>query len=124
MPLSRRSIQLIKDNENLSTIVIARFLKVKPKSVSYFRNAYGYKGKWFHKGCGFPFVMEYIASGSTKSFRVEFSNRVIYSGNIQGALTNLDRLIYCLENNNGKPPRTLNEVVFGDLEFINRREQQ
>ena len=114
MALSRQKLQCIQDNPNLSSAALGRLLGINKSTVERNRE----KPLWRHSGVGIPYVYDSVnPDGVYKA--VVFGKRTIAKGTLIHAIENVDRLIYCLENNNGKLPRTLNEVVFGDLEFIN-----
>lgn len=117
MPLSSQQLQLIHDNPNLSGAALSRLIGVSRWVINEIRD----KPKWTHNGKGIPFVGFSKSSGQ---YKVRCKRRDIYKGGFNDCIENLDRLIFCLENNNGKLPRTLNDVVFGDLEFINSKEKQ
>lgn len=106
--------RLIADNPNLSGAAIARLIGVNKSTVNKSRE----KPLWRHSGIGIPFVYDSINQDGVYKALI-FNGRTLAKGRVQSVMENLDRLIYCLENNNGKLPRTLNEVVLGDLEFIN-----
>lgn len=112
MALSKRQLQLIHDNPKLSSSSLAKFLGVNIKTVSANRD----KPTWKHDGRTIPFLSTVNHDGLR--WYVQYGKRKIHRGSFNSAMDNVDRLIYCLENNNGKLPRTLNDVVLGDLEFI------
>lgn len=112
MPLSSRQLQLIHDNPNLSGASLSRFLGVDRKTVERNRE----QPKWKHNGKSIPFLS--FVCADSPHWQVQFKGRLMHRGPYKAAMENLERLIYCLEHNNGNLPRTLNEVVFGDLEFI------
>lgn len=112
MALSRQQLQLIHDNPNLSSAALARLIGVDKSTVSRNRTA----PLWKHSGVGIPFVYDSMNPDGVYKALI-FDGRTLARGKLDAVMINLDRLIYCLENNNGKLPRTLHEVVFGDLEF-------
>ena len=109
--MNNQQLQLIKDNPNLSSAAIARLIGVSRWTVSKHRE----KPNWTHKGSGIPFVSFSPSSGQ---YKVRCKRRDIYKGKFNSCMENLDRLIYCLENNNGKLPMTTEESIFSDLNFI------
>lgn len=111
MKIDNQQLQLIKDNPNLSSAAIARLIGVSRWTVSEHRE----NPKWTHKGKGIPFVSFSPSSGQ---YKVRCKRRDIYKGKFNNCMENLDRLIYCLENNNGKLPMTTEESIFSNLNFI------
>ena len=105
--------RLINDNPNLSGGAIERLVGVSRMTVSRYRP----RPIWSHSGCGVPYLSRTVTKDGLY-FRVQFKGRNLFNGTFDNAIENVNRLIYCLENNNGKLPRTLNQVVFDDLEFI------
>lgn len=114
MPLSKQQIQLINDNPNLSGAAIGRLVGVSRWTV----NEHKESPAWTHKGVGIPFVSFNKANGQHV---VRCKRREIFKGKFTKCMENLDRLIYCLENNNGKLPRTMSDAVFGGLGFIKKQ---
>lgn len=111
--MNSQQLQLIKDNPNLSSTAIARLIGVHKSTVD--RNRI--KPLWKHSGTGIPYVYESVnKDGVYKTLR--FGVRVLAKGKIDSVMENLDRLIYCLENNNGKLPMTTEESIFSNLNFI------
>jgi hypothetical protein len=113
MPISGQKLQCIKDNPNLSASALSSFLGIDRKTVERNRES----PEWKHNGKSIPFMCFVIAESA--HWQVQFGSRMIHRGSFVEAINNVDRLIYCLENNSGKLPRTLSDVVLGDLEFIN-----
>lgn len=104
--------QLIKDNPNLSSSALARFLCFTHAKVSRNRET----PLWAHRGHGIPFTFEQVMSDGVYLI-LKFRGRVIANGKLPYILENLDRLIYCLENNNGNLPPTLEDWSLKNLEF-------
>lgn len=116
--MNKQQLQLIKDNPNLSGAAIANLLGVHKSTVERNRE----KPLWKHSGVGIPYVYESVNSdGVYKSLK--FAGRTLAKGKIESVLVNLDRLIYCLENNNGKLPMTTEESIFSNLDFITESEK-
>lgn len=115
--ISERDKKLITDNPNLSNASLARFLGVSKDAVRRLRIELDVIPKWTHRGHGVPFSCDVITEDGWWR-EVKFKGRIIHRGN--SAMENLDRLIYCLENNNGKLPKSTSDFVFGELEFIGR----
>ncbi|CAL9960924.1 hypothetical protein VPHK24_0064 [Vibrio phage K24] len=109
--------RLINDNPNLSNAVLGRFTGLTRKQVFTHRNATGTRPNWLHKGKGIPFVSRFIVDLSTIAWRVECKGRAITSSsNLRNVVDNVDRVIYCLENNDGKLP----SKVLDNMKFIGR----
>ena len=114
--MTPQELGLIKDNPNLSTASIARFTGLSWYAVDKVRN----KPKWTHSGLGIPFISHSIGNRGL-GYKVRFKNKTMAScSSFSSAMENLDRLIYCLENNDGKLPMTSKESIYRDLEFIKR----
>lgn len=113
MTMNRHQIQLINDNPNLSGAAIARLIGVDRRSVNRYRE----RPNWTHNGKGIPYVYDCITKDGVYK-KVVYRGRTLAKGKLETVITNVDRLIYCLENNNGKLPRTLKQVVFEKLEFL------
>lgn len=106
--------RLVRDNPNLSANKIARLSGVNKMTVIRMRKRLGVKTRWAHKGCGIPFL--YFSKVNIYHL-VKYGKTVIHQGSFSGAMDNIDRLIFCLDNNNGKLPLTRREFYFKDLEF-------
>lgn len=115
--MNRHQRQLIIDNPNLSHRELARFLGVSRHVVQRYRKTNAITPPWKRSGCGIPFTHEVINhSGVYKVLK--FGNRQVVKGTLDNVLVNLDRLIFCLENNNGKLPPTRLEGLHDDLGFV------
>ncbi len=111
--MNSQQLQLIKDNPNLSSAAIARLIGVHKSTVDRNRT----KPLWKHSGASIPYVYESVnKDGVYKALR--FGARVLAKGKIDSVMGNLDRLIYCLENNNGKLPMKTEESILNNLNFI------
>ena len=118
MKLSKQQIErLVRDNPNLSASKIASLAKVHKNTIINTRRKLGVNHQWFHFGVGIPFV-DY--DPITTSYRVRKDGRKIYNGSFFGAMESLDRLIFCLDNNQGKLPKTMEESILSDLEFLKK----
>lgn len=105
--------QLIADNQNLSSTALARLIGVDRRTVARNRAS----PLWKHSGVGIPYITT-VNTVDGLYYQVEFNKRVICRGSFPLAMENLDRLIYCLEHNNGKLPPTFEQSIFSDLEFL------
>lgn len=109
--------RLIDDNPNLSNAVLGRLAGLTRKQVFTYRKVTETRPKWLHKGRGIPFVSRFVVDSSTIAWRVECKGRAITSSsNLRNVVDNVDRVIYCLENNNGKLP----SKVLDNMKFIGR----
>lgn len=96
--------QLIRDNPNLHNNKLAGLIGVSRSAVQEHKKKHGMTPHWYHSGCGAPFVYFDKHAGA---FRVSFRGVVVFSGVFHKAHENIDRLIYCIENNDGKlPPKS------------------
>ena len=109
--------RLIMDNQNLSSSIIASLIGLHKNTVINAKKRLGINPKWFHFGRGIPFV-DY--DRVLTAYRIRKDGRKIYNGSFSSVMENLDRLIYCLDNNNGKLPPTMKEYVFDNLKFGER----
>jgi hypothetical protein len=107
--------RLIEDNPNLSSSMIANLVGLHKNTVINAKKRLGIKYNWFHFGVGIPFV-DYDASST--SYRIRKDGRKIYDGSFNGAMENVDRLIYALDNGGLPPARK--ESYFIGLDFIKR----
>jgi hypothetical protein len=111
--MNKQQLQLIADNPNLSSAAIARLIGVHKSTVDRSRS----KPLWKHSGVGIPYMYESVnEDGVYKSIR--FGGRVLSKGKLDSAMENLGRLIYCLENNDGKLPMTTEQSILSNLNFI------
>lgn len=108
--------RLIKDNPNLNCPALSRLTGLNSKTIYSAKTRLNAHGHYQHKGYGIPLVTLDISSGI--NYKVRFNSKSIFNGRFDGAIENLDRLIYCLESNNGKLPPALEESVFNGLGFI------
>lgn len=106
-------VRLISDNPNINNDALARIAGVSRQSIGRLKRKLCIEPKWIHCGIGLPFVNY---DKSVTAYQVRKSGRRIHFGSFELAMVNLDRLIYCLENNNGKLP----SKVFDNMEFIGR----
>lgn len=106
-------IRLIDDNPNLSNRSLARFLGISRHAIEKHRE----KPLWKHSGIGIPFTYDKKTRDGVYKF-VLFNGVSIAKGTLVYCMENLDRLIYCLENNNGKLPPNFEAWVMKDLGFI------
>ena len=54
--MNKQQKQLISDNPNLSSSVLAELAGIKPDRVCEYRRYHGIKPKWHHKGVGAPYL--------------------------------------------------------------------
>ncbi|CAH9015776.1 putative winged helix-turn-helix DNA-binding domainprotein [Vibrio phage 120E34-1] len=115
--MDNRIERLIRDNPTLSSARIAKLVGLHRNTVINAKKRLEVDSEWFHFGVGIPFV-DYDSSST--SYRVRKDGQKVYDGSFNGAMDNLDRLIYCLENNNGQLPPTRKESYFLGLGFGER----
>ena len=107
--------RLIIDNPNLSTNVIARFLGVDKSTVRKVKQRMtGHRHSF--KGNSIPHLTSEIYNGGFRYVAI-YRGRKLGVGSFSYCIEQVDRLLFCLENNNGKLPPTFNDVVFGNLKF-------
>ena len=113
--LQPNKYQLIVDNPNLSTNVLARFLGVDKSTVRRVKDKLeGYRHSF--KGNNIPHLTSEIYNGGFRYVAI-YRGRKLGVGSFDYCIEQIDRLIYCLENNNGKLPPRMNEYVFDNLKF-------
>lgn len=105
--------RLIQDNPNLSTVALCRLTGLTVWAIDKIRD----KPTWRHKGVGVPFMC-FVNRKEQACHQVSVKGRLVFNGLLSEAFEYVDRVIYCLENNNGKLPPTLSEWSLSDLEFI------
>lgn len=106
---------LILDNPNLTAATLSRFTGLSRNRVERFRTKRQAKANWVYRGYGIPF-MAVVDTTDCLCFRV-YKGRKLFVGRFHKAIEMVDRLIFCLENNHGKLPPTMNEYVFDNLKF-------
>lgn len=116
--MDSRQERLIIDNPNLQTNVLARLLGVDKATIRKFR---GNRGVHIFKGHGIPYMTSEIYNGGFRYVTV-YQGRKLGVGSFRYCIEQLDRLLFCLDSNNGKLPRTLNQCTFDDLRFIKELE--
>lgn len=114
MAISDTEIKVIMDNPNLQTNVLARFLGIDKATV---RKVRGHRGVHAFRGFGIPYMTSELYNNGFRHVTV-YRGRKLGVGSFKYCIEQLDRLLFCLEHNDGQLPRTLNQVVFDDLEFI------
>lgn len=117
--LTDQQKRLIDDNPNLSNTVLSRFLNVARGKILRYKSSIGLDSQWKHKGVGVPFTRRFNTKDGEFTI-VSHKRNTIFTGTTRNATINADRLIYCLENNNGKLPPTFDGWVMKNLEFIKR----
>lgn len=102
--MNSQAEQLILDNPNVYNNKLAELIGVSRSAVCEHKKKHGITPRWYHSGCGAPFLCFDKHAGA---FRVRFRRCVVFSGMFHKAHENIDRLIYCIENNDGKlPPKS------------------
>lgn len=112
--------RLIRDNPNLSNEVLAKLIGVTRKPVRLLKKKIGIKQKWSHRGNKIPFFHQSINENFVIENKVIFGKRKVHGGSFSEAMINVDRLIYCLDNDGKHLLKTLEQKVFDDLEFIKK----
>lgn len=115
--MNKHQHQLIIDNPNLSHRELARFLCVSRHAVQYYRKANSITPLWKHSGCGIPFVHDTMNPDGVYKV-LKFGSRQLARGKLETVMIELERLIFCLENNNGKLPPTRLDNLHDGLEFV------
>lgn len=102
---NKQAIRLISDNPNLSHTVLARLLNISESYIKKIRRVYLLGGKWMYRGDGIPFTRQ-VETKDGIYYEVRKNHQRLFRGNFYGAIEQVDRLLYCLNNNSGKlPPR-------------------
>lgn len=107
---------LFMDNPNLNNRKLSQLTGIDEATISRKRQAF--KGNWVYKGVGLPFIQFNL---SKAAYVLRYKNTTITEGSLANALVNLDRLVYCLDNNNGMLPLSSYvkiKSIFNGLTFI------
>jgi hypothetical protein len=115
--ITNQQRQAILDNPNLQASVLARFLAINPSTV---RKVRGGRGIHAFRGFGIPYMTSELYNHGFRYVTV-FRGRKLGVGSFKYCIEQLDRLLFCLEHNNGELPLTLEEKIFLDLKFIRKR---
>lgn len=108
--------RLLKDNNNLSSAALSRLTGKSRFAIERLRTKLDLQSNWRHRGVGLPFTHQSVNEDGVY-LSLQFKGRVLAKGKIEGVMINLDRLIYCLENNKGNLPPTLSEWSLSGLTF-------
>ncbi|AUR89000.1 hypothetical protein NVP1231O_48 [Vibrio phage 1.231.O._10N.261.49.F8] len=103
--------RLIDDNPNINSTAISKLTGVPTRRIERNRDT----AVWRYKGRGLPFV-SFCNTRLSAFYCVTYKRKLIYKGNIAGSIECVDRLIFCLENNDGKLP----SKVLDNMKFIGR----
>ncbi len=115
MAISESHERLIIDNPNLSTNVIARFLGIDKATVRKVkRRIAGHRHSF--KGNNIPHLTSEIYNGGFRYVAI-YRGRKLGVGSFNYCIEQIDRLLFCLENNNGKLPPTKTDYIFNNLKF-------
>lgn len=112
--MNEQQKHLVCDNPNLSSAKLATLTGLESHTIRNARAAMGIKPLWYHKGVGIPFM---YFNTSLVAYAVYKNDTHLFAGSFDKAVESVDRLIYCLENNNGKLPPSRREWYFKNLEF-------
>ncbi|AUS01639.1 hypothetical protein NVP1287O_66 [Vibrio phage 1.287.O._10N.286.55.C7] len=99
--MDERFERLIVDNPNLCSTVLSKLTGVSRRTIDRKRC----KSNWRYKGFGIPFLC-FVNSKESAFYEVRCKRRYIYRGEIETAMVQVDRVIYCMENNGGELPPT------------------
>lgn len=113
--MTPQQAQLIRDNPNLSSAALARFTGLTYGRVHKARG----NQSWSHKGYGIPFMC-FVNRKDQACYQVSVKGRLVFNGLLAEAIEYVDRVIYCLENNDGKLPPPLSEWSLSNITFINK----
>ena len=105
--------RLLEDNPNASSSILSKLTGIKVRDINRVRLS----SLWRYDCKGIPFT-NFVVDKDKAYHRVRKNGRTLFKGSLAGAIEQTDRLIHCLENNNGKLPPTLSEWSLSDLEFI------
>ena len=115
--MTSQQLRLINENPNLSSASLSRLTGIHQNKIQKLKVCAGVI--WTYRGHGIPFL-QFINGKERAFYLVGYSRHPVYRGNLSSAIENVDRLIYCLENNNGKLPPTGNQSIFERLGFLNK----
>jgi hypothetical protein len=117
--MNSQELRLIKENPNLSSASLSRLTGIHQNKIQDLKIKSGVS--WTYRGHGIPFL-RFINAKERAFYLVSHSRRAAHRGNFSSAIENVDRLIYCLENNSGKLPPTGKPSIFEGLGFLNKDE--
>ncbi|AUR96170.1 hypothetical protein NVP1216O_42 [Vibrio phage 1.216.O._10N.222.55.C12] len=109
--MDSRTQRLIDENPNINSTALSKLTGLQTRRIERHRET----AVWRYKGVGLPFV-SFCNTKLSAFYCVTHKRRLMHKGNISGAIECVDRLIFCLENNNGKLP----SKVFDNMGFIGR----
>lgn len=106
---------LFMDNPNLTNRKLSQLTGIDESTISRKRSRY--RGKWVYKGVGLPFIHFNV---NKAAYVLKYDKKTITEGILSNVILNLDRLIFCLDNNNGLlPPSSYVKIasIFNGLTF-------
>lgn len=112
--MNKQVERLVIENPNISSGKLAMLTGLKSHTIRNYRRRLGVKSFWHYSGVGIPFM---YFNAALVAYEIKKSNRDVFAGSFHNALLNVDRLIYCLDNNNGKLPAARRESYLKNLEF-------
>lgn len=109
---------LFMDNPNLTNRKLSQLTGIDEATIS--RKRLSYRGSWVYRGVGFPFTQ---FSVSKAAYVLRYDRRTITEGSLTNVLMNLDRLIFCLDSNDGLLPTSYYKsikTIFDDLTYLKK----
>jgi DNA-binding XRE family transcriptional regulator len=99
--------RLIRDNPNLSNEVLAKLIGISRQSVWSFKKRNDIVSNWTHSGNKIPFFHSCFNVKLCTVSKVLFGGVSLHEGSFKEAMINVDRLIYCLDNDGKHLLKTL-----------------
>lgn len=115
--MTNQQLRLINENPNLSSASLSRFTGIHHNKIQKLKAKTGVN--WTYRGHGIPFL-KFINGKERAFYLIGYSRQPVHRGNFSSAIENVDRLIYCLENNDGKLPPSGKQSIFEWLGFLNK----
>lgn len=105
--------RLIDENPNVNSTVLSKLIGEPVRKIERHRET----AVWRYKGKGIPFL-SFCNTSESAFYCVTYRRKLLFKGKLEGALEQVDRVIFCLENNNGKIPSFKVEPIMSNMEFI------
>jgi len=111
--MNEQQKRVIRENPNLQSGVLARFLNLNKNTVKSHRTKNRSCGKWTYSGVGLPKMFFETVNGS---FVVKYGSKWVFRGTFDKAVNVVDHLIWCIENGMFNQPR-IEHPYFENLSF-------
>lgn len=109
---------LFMDNPNITNRKLSLLTGLHESEIS--RKRKEYLGFWVYKGVGLPFIH---FNASKAAYVLKYDKRTVTEGSLTNVLMNLDRLIFCLDSNDGLLPTSYYKsikTIFDGLTYLKK----